>query len=90
MPQDQVEPLNQTGTDLLSQGSQSRCPPTDGLVKRVQAASLVLFDPLRIDQLRMGFQHGFAGASAFARVRKLLDRVVERAEPRASNCSSQH
>src|ERR687896_631660 len=78
MPQGQVEPLNQAGTDLLSQGGQSRCPPTDVLVKRVQAASLLLFDPLRIDQLRMGFQHGLAGASAFARARKLLELVVDR------------
>ena len=78
MPQGQVETLNQAGTDLLSQGGQSRCPPTDALVKRVQAASLLLFDQLRIDQFRMGFQHGFAGASAFARARKLLDSVVDR------------
>src|ERR687895_2966182 len=29
MPQGQVETLNQTGTDLVSQGDQSRCPPTE-------------------------------------------------------------
>src|SRR5918996_589270 len=78
MPQGQVETLNQTGTDLVSQGGQPRCPPTDALVKRVQAASLLLFDQLRIDPFRMGFQHGFAGTSAFARARKLLDLVVDR------------
>jgi hypothetical protein len=90
MPQGQVEPLNQTGTDLLSQSGPSRCPPTDALVKRVQAASLLLFDQMRLDPFRMGFQHGFAGASAVARARKLLELVVDRAEPRASNCSSHH
>src|ERR687892_1185371 len=90
MTQGRVESLNQTGADLLSQGGRSRCPPTEALVKRVQAASLLLFDPLRIDQLRVGFQYRFAGASAFARARKLLDLVVDRAEPRASNCSSHH
>src|SRR5918998_5569652 len=78
MTQGQVESLNQTGADLLSQGGQSRCPPTDTLVKRVQAASLLLFDQLPIDQFRMGFQHGLARASAFARARKLLDLVVDR------------
>jgi hypothetical protein len=90
MPQGQVEPLNQTGTDLLSQGSQPRCPTTDALTQRVQAAAFLLFDQLRIDQLRMGLQHRLAGTSAFARARKLLDLVVDRAEPRASNCSSHH
>ena len=82
MPQGQVETFNQTGTDLLSQGGQSRCPPTDTLVKRVQAASLLLFDQLRLDQFRMGFQHGLARASAFARARKLLDSVVDRDQRR--------
>ena len=78
MPQGQVETLNQAGTNLLSPGGQSRCPPPEALVKRVQAASLLLFDQLRIDQFRMGFQPGFARASAFARARKLLDSVVDR------------
>ena len=90
MPQGQVETLNQTGADLETQGGQPRRATTDALVKRVQAALLLLFDQLPIDQVRMGFQHGFAGASAFARARKLLDLVVDRAEPRASNCSSHH
>src|SRR5919109_4076809 len=78
MPQGQVETLNQTGADLETQGGQPRRATTEALVKRVQAASLLLFDQLRIDQFRMGFQHGFAGASAFARARKLLDLVVDR------------
>src|ERR671919_2166652 len=56
MTQGQVETLNQTGADLLSQGGQSHCPPTEALVKRVQAASLLLFDQLPIDQFRMRFQ----------------------------------
>jgi hypothetical protein len=86
MPQGQVEPLNQTGPDLLSQGGQPRCPPPDALTQRVQAATLLLFDQLRLDQLRMGLQHRLAGTSAFARARKLLDLVVDRAEPRASSC----
>jgi hypothetical protein len=38
----------------------------------VQAATFLLFDPLCIDQLRTGFQHGFAGPAAFARARKLF------------------
>src|ERR671916_780616 len=78
MPQGQVEPLNQTGTDLLSQGGQPRRPTTDALTQRVQAATFLLFDQLRIDQLRMGLQHRLAGTSAFARARKLLDLVVDR------------
>jgi hypothetical protein len=50
MPQGQVETLNQAGTDLLPQGGQPRRATTEALVKRVQAASLLLFDQLRIDQ----------------------------------------
>jgi hypothetical protein len=86
MPQGQVETLHQTGADLSPRAA-SRAP-TEALVKRVQAASL-LVDRLRIDPL-MGFQHGFAGASAVARARQLLDWVVDRVEPRASNGSSPH
>src|ERR687896_2252086 len=77
MPQGQVEPLNQTGTDLLPQGSQPRCPTTDALTQRVQAATFLLFDQLRIDQLRMGLQHRLAGPSTFACTRKLFDLMVD-------------
>src|ERR687895_2147361 len=78
MTQGQVETLNQTGADLQSQCGQPGCPTTEALTQGVQAATFLLFDQLRIDQLRMGLQHRLAGTSAFARARKLLDLVVDR------------
>src|SRR5919204_5130540 len=67
MTQGQVETLNQTGADLQSQRGQPGCPTTDALTQRVQAAPFLLFDPLRIDQLRMGLQRRPAGSSTLAR-----------------------
>src|SRR5919108_1210713 len=82
MTQGQVETLNQTGADLQSQGGQPRRATTEALTQNVQATTFLLFDQLCIDQLRMGFQHGFAGPSAFARAHKLFEVMVDRDQRR--------
>src|SRR5918992_1629145 len=77
MTQGQVETLNQTGANLQSQCGQPDCPTTEALTQGVQAAPFLLFDQLRIDQLRMGLQHRLAWPSTFACTRKLFDLMVD-------------
>ena len=65
MAEGQVQALNQTGADLQPKLGQTLSPTADPLGERVQAALLLLFDQLGIDQLRVWFEHCFARAAAF-------------------------
>ena len=80
MTQRQVESLNQTGTDRQAELCEAGGATLHALRQRLETAMALLLADLRVDQVRMRFDHRFAGASTLASACKLRDLVIDHHE----------
>ena len=80
MTQRQVESLNQTGIDRQAELCEACGATLHALRQRLETAMALLLDDLRVDQVRMRFDHRFAGASTLASACKLRDLVIDHHE----------
>jgi len=81
LTQRQVDPLNQTGADGQAKLFEPFGSTQHTLRQFFKPSPLLMFDDLRVDQLRMGFHHGFARSSWLARASKLLDVMIDLSQP---------